>query len=157
MTILRRILPPSLAAAVLSVAAAASAQSTDPADWVHIPINVGFDSLYLDTSSVRPAEGGGQRVWLMGYMDAEYEWPRKDVRYDAMGYDRVYRCDTFEWVTLVHTAYLRRQLVLSMPNIFASHMNDGKENEKMVFDAVCAHLQARARTAGAASPPSRDR
>jgi hypothetical protein len=142
MPILRRLVPLALAAAALCavVTAPAGAQSMDPAKWVLIE----YDNVYMDTSTIAPADGGGQRVWLRALFEGEQEWPRRpEVKYDALYYERVYRCDAFEWVTLRHQAYLGNRMVRNIPNIFAGTMNDGRDNQPEAFHAVCGHIRAR--------------
>ena len=142
MTTIRRFVPLALAAAALFAIAAhpAAAQSMDPARWVLIQ----FDNVYMDTSTIAPAEGGGQRVWIRAMFEGEQAWPSQpEVKYNALYYERVYRCDTFEWVTLRHQAYLDERMVRNIPNIFAGHMNNGRDNQEDVFQAVCERIRAR--------------
>jgi hypothetical protein len=136
MTILRFL----LALAVLCVMGQpAAAQSMDPAKWVLVH----SDNVYMDTSTVAPAEGGGRRVWIRAVFEGEEEWPSaREVKYNALYYERVYRCETFEWVTLRHQAYLNERMVRNIPNIFASHMNDGRTNQEDVFKVVCDRIHA---------------
>ena len=144
MTSIRRLVPLVLAAAALCAMAAppAAAQSMDPAKWVLIQ----FDNVYMDTSTIAPADRGGQRVWIRAVFEGEQEWPRHpEVKYNALYYERVYRCDTFQWVTLRHQAYLGERMVRNIPNVFAGHMNDGRTNEEDVFQIVCEHVRAQGR------------
>jgi hypothetical protein len=129
----------ALAAALCVMAGPAAAQSMDPTKWVLIQ----DDNVFMDTSTVAPAEGGGRRVWIRAVFEGEQEWPRvPEVKYNALYYERVYRCDTFEWVTLRHQAYLNERMVRNIPNIFAGHMNDGRTNQEEAFKAVCARIPA---------------
>lgn len=139
---IHRLLPVALATAALIaiVAPSAGAQSMDPAKWVLIQ----YDNVYMDTSTIVPADGGGQRVWLRAIFEGEQEWPRQpDVKYNALYYERVYRCDTFEWVTLRHQAWLDERMVRDIPNILAGHMNNGRDNQEDVFQTVCEHIRTR--------------
>lgn len=130
----------ALAAALCVLATPAAAQSMDPAKWVLIQ----DDNVFMDTSTVAPAEGGGKRVWIRAVFEGELEWPRvPEVKYNALYYERVYRCDTFQWVTLRHQAYLNERMVRNIPNIFAGHMNDGRTNQEDVFKIVCERIAAR--------------
>jgi hypothetical protein len=144
MATIHRFVPLALAAAALcaTLTLPAAAQSMDPAKWVLIQ----FDNVYMDTSTIAPAEGGGQRVWIRALFEGEQEWPRHpEVKYNALYYERVYRCDTFEWVTLRHQAYLDQRMVRDIPNILAGHMNNGRDNQEDVFRIVCEHIRARGR------------
>ncbi|HEX8212404.1 MAG TPA: hypothetical protein VF584_19670 [Longimicrobium sp.] len=138
MTIPRLLL--ALAAALCVLARPAAAQSMDPAKWVLIQ----DDNVFMDTSTVVPAEGGGKRVWIRAVFAGEEEWPSaREVKYNALYYERVYRCDTFHWVTLRHQAYLNERMVRNIPNIFAGHMNDGRTNQEGVFKIVCERIAGR--------------
>ena len=131
----------AIAAALCVVAQPAAAQSMDPAKWVLIQ----DDNVFMDTSTVAPAEGGGKRVWIRAVFEGEQEWPSaREVKYNALYYERVYRCDAFQWVTLRHQAYLNERMVRNIPNIFAGHMNDGRTNQEDVFKTVCERIGARA-------------
>jgi hypothetical protein len=140
MTIVRNFVPLALAALCVLVAPPAAAQSMDPAKWVLIQ----DDNVYMDTSTIARVDSIGQRVWLRGLMGGEQEWPsRPPVKYDALYYERVYRCDTFEWVTLRHQLYLGERMVRDIPNAFAWHMNNGRDNQEEAFQAVCERIRAR--------------
>jgi hypothetical protein len=129
-----------LAAVCAMVCGPAAAQSMEPAKWVLIE----GDNVYMDTSTVVAADSGGHRVWLRAVFEGELEWPRHpEVKYNAIYYERVYRCDTFQWVTLRHQAYLNDRMVRNMPNIFAGHMNDGRTNQEEAFTAICQRVRAR--------------
>ncbi|HEX8674376.1 MAG TPA: hypothetical protein VF710_20925 [Longimicrobium sp.] len=130
----------ALAVVLCVVARPAAAQSMDPAKWVLIH----DDNVIMDTSTVAPAEGGGKRVWIRAVFAGEEEWPSaREVTYNALYYERVYRCDTFQWVTLRHQAYLNTQMVRNIPNILADHMNDGRTNQEAVFKTVCERIARR--------------
>ena len=130
----------AIAAALCVVAQPAAAQSMDPAKWVLIQ----DDNVFMDTSTVAPAEGGGKRVWIRAVFAGEEEWPSaREVKYNALYYERVYRCDAFQWVTLRHQAYLNERMVRNIPNIFAGHMNDGRTNQEDVFKTVCERIAGR--------------
>ena len=142
MTTIRRSVLLALAAAAFCAISArpAAAQSMDPAKWVLVE----YDNVYMDTSTIAPAAGGGQRAWLRAVFEGEQEWPRQpEVKYDALYYERVYRCDTFEWVTLRHQAYLGTRMVRNIPNMFAGIMNDGRDNQAEAFKIICDHIRAR--------------
>ena len=144
MTIVRGFV--ALAAAVALCALVprpAAAQSMDSTRWMLIQ----YDNVYMDTSTIAPAEGGGQRVWIRAMFEGEQEWPRHpEVKYDALYYERVYRCDTFEWVTLRHQAYLDERMVRNIPNVLAYHLNNGRTNQEDVFQIVCEHIRSRGRS-----------
>jgi hypothetical protein len=130
----------AIAAALCVLARPAAAQSMNPAKWVLIQ----DDNVFMDTSTVAPAEGGGKRVWIRAVFAGEEEWPSaREVKYNALYYERVYRCDTFQWVTLRHQAYLNERMVRNIPNIFAGRMNDGRTNQEDVFKVVCERIGAR--------------
>ncbi len=129
----------ALAALCVMSASPAAAQSMDPAKWVLIEA----DNVFMDTSTVAPANSGGQRVWIRAVFEGELDWPRHpEVKYNAIYYERVYRCDAFQWVTLRHQAYLNDRMVRDMPNIFAGIMNDGRNNQAEAFAAVCERISA---------------
>lgn len=141
MTTLPRFVSVALAAAFCAIVAdPAAAQSMDPAKWLLIQV----DNVYMDTSTIVPADGDGTRVWIREVFTGELAWPsHPEVRYDAVYYERVYRCDTFEWVTLRHQAYLGKRMVRNIPNILASHMNNGRDNQAGLFRTVCEHIRSR--------------
>lgn len=129
----------ALAALCAVVTNPAGAQSMNPAKWVLIE----GDNVFMDTSTVAPAEGGGKRVWLRALFEGEQEWPgAAGVKYNALYYERVYRCDTFQWVTLRHQAYLNERMVRNIPNILATHMNNGRTNQANAFNTVCERIRA---------------